>query len=115
MVRLVCTLPVEIIEGLEHYICKPLARVEAYLYAVFNNAPDKVERAAIFDELPHSIHYYIRLEVFIEVSDVKLCTVLCAFWVCPHPFLNVPLTVVRTSVFDASAAMLVHAPHEYGL
>lgn len=115
MVRLVCALSDEIIERLEHYICKPLARVEAYLYAVFNNAPDKVERAAVFDKLPHSVHYYIWLEVFIKVSDVELRTVLCAFWVCPHPFLNVPLAIVRASVFDTSAAMLVHATHEYGL
>ncbi len=111
----IAALPDELVEGLQHGVGKPLRRVGAKLDAVADDVLDKVEDAAVLEELPHPGHDDFRGQAVVKVADVTAKLVLRPLAVVLHPSLDGVLFPVRPALPDGAAAVKIHSLHHPGL
>ena len=107
----VAALADHVVERLQGGVGEPLRGVGSDEDAVPHHAPDQVEDAPVFHELPHAIHHDLRLQALVEVPNVEGHAVAGAFRVFLHPPLYRCLAVVGATASDASGGVLVHASH----
>jgi len=105
----------EPVHRLQDRVGKPLRGVGPNLYAVLYDAPDEVKNAAVFDKLAHTVHHDLRLQAVVEMPDVSAELILRPARVFVHPDLDGFPGVMRTTVADAPAAVVIHAAHEHWL
>lgn len=105
----------EPVHRLQDRVGKPLRGVGPNLYAVLYDAPDEVENAMVFNELAHTVHHDLRLQAVVEMPDVSAELILRPARVFVHPDLDGFPGVMRTTVADAPAAVVIHAAHEHWL
>ena len=99
------------IHGLQYSICKPLRCIRPDHDPVFNDPPYQIERPSVLNELLHPAHNDFRLQAVIKMPHIPAQLVPCTFSVMHHPLLYALLRMQRTSPFDTSTAVMIHASH----
>ena len=105
----------QMVKGLQHGIGEPLGRVGANEDSVFNDPPNEIQRAVVFDKPTHPIHHHRRAKTIIKVPDITSQAPFCAFPVVVHPRLYPTHSTVNTSSRNAATAVKVHHAHKHRL
>ena len=108
-------LPDKPVQRLQDRVGKPLRGIGPNQNAILDDAPNEVENAIVFDELAHTVHHDLRLQAVVEVVDVTAELILRPARVFVHPDLDGFPGVMRASVTDAPAAVVIHPAHEHRL
>lgn len=101
-----------LVQRLQNGVCEPLRGIRADTDAIFHNAPNQVEDAPVFNQAAHTAHHNLRFQAVVEMAHIAAQLVPSTFRVVVHPAFDCRPCLVRASVPDTAAAVMVHAPHE---